>query len=75
VQSLNDVLGHDVPGAVVHDVELFAVLVSAGVIVGAAVDSHERPLDVLERHFLILAALRGDLLLVLPLPGRCAITA
>jgi hypothetical protein len=56
-------------------VELLAVLVGAGVIVGVAVDSRERPLDVLERHLLILAALRGDLLLVLPLPGRCAIMA
>jgi hypothetical protein len=52
-------------------VERLAVLIDAGV--GVAIDSLDHPLDTLECHLLILVILRDDLMLLLPLSGRCAI--
>jgi hypothetical protein len=76
-QRLDDVPRRDVPGAVVHDVELFAVLIVArfGVGVGVVVDDLDCPLGVLEVHLLLLIAPQGNLLLAFPQTGRRAIAA
>jgi hypothetical protein len=51
--------------------EHLAALIDGGVRV--AIDNLECPLSVLERHLLILVALRDDLLLALSVSGRCVI--
>jgi hypothetical protein len=56
-------------------VEHLAALIGAGVRVEVAEDGLEQPVGILESHILILAALRGDLLFALLVPGRCAVTA
>jgi hypothetical protein len=63
VQRLDDALGRNVLGAIVHDVELLAMLVvaRARVRVGVNIDSLERPLRVQELHLLLLVALGGNL--------------
>jgi hypothetical protein len=66
-QYLDDAPGLDVLGAVVHDVELLAALIGAGVRV--AIDSLEHPLGILELHLLLLVALEGSLLLAFPQRG------
>jgi hypothetical protein len=77
VQRLDDAPGRDVLGAIVHDVELLVVLVSAGVgvRVGVAVDGLEHPFGILEQHLfiLLLIALLDNLQLALPLPRGHAI--
>jgi hypothetical protein len=55
-------------------VELFAVLVGVAVAVRVAIDSLERPLDILELHLLLLVILGGNLLLAFLLPGRRVVT-
>jgi hypothetical protein len=39
------------------------------------IDALENPLGILQLHLILLVALGGNLLLVLPLSGRCAIVA
>jgi hypothetical protein len=72
-QSFDDASEHNVLGATIYDVELFAALISAGVGVRVAVDGLERSFSVLKCHLLIVV-LMDNLLLALPLPRRCAIT-
>jgi hypothetical protein len=67
--------GCNILGATVHDIELLATLVGAGVGVRVAIDALDRPHGVLELHLLLLIALGGNLLLALPLSGRHSITA
>jgi hypothetical protein len=71
VQRLDDAPGRDVPRAIVHDVELLAVLIDAGV--GVVVDSLQCPLGVLEVHLLLLVALGSNLLLALSQLRRSAV--
>jgi hypothetical protein len=55
--------------------ELLAVLIFTGSEVRVAVDHLDRPLGILELHFLLLLTLVGNLLLAFPLAGMRAITA
>jgi hypothetical protein len=68
-------LGCDVPGAHIHDVEYLATLVRARVAIGVAIDGLQCPLGVLELHLLVLILLRIHLLFSLPLMGRRAFLA
>jgi hypothetical protein len=74
-QHVDDVPGRDVPGVTVHDVELLAVLIGAGVRVGVAIDGLQCPFGILEHHLLVLllVVLLDNLLLALLVPRGCAI--
>jgi hypothetical protein len=69
-QRLDDTPGHDVLGTTIHDVELLAALVVAGIRVRVVVDGLERPLGILELPLLLLVTLRDNLLLAFPLAGE-----
>jgi hypothetical protein len=56
-------------------VELLAVLIFTGSKVIVVVDHLDRPLGILELHFLLLLTLVGNLLLAFPLVGMRAIMA
>jgi hypothetical protein len=74
VQRLDDMRGHNVPGAAVDDVELLATLVITGHRGVVAVDDLDHPLGILELHLLI-AVLMSKLLVPFPLAERRAIVA
>jgi hypothetical protein len=55
MQRLDDAPRRDVPGAIVDDVELLAVLVVTGLRVRVVVDDLDRPLGILELHLFLVA--------------------
>jgi hypothetical protein len=68
VQRLDDALERDVPGAIVDDVELLAMLI-------VVIDDLDHPLGILELHLLLVVALTGNVLLAFLLVGRWAVMA